>query len=1246
MQDRAKYSSNMERELDRLKAENESLRTQLEDAEETLAAIRSGAVDALVIDTPKGQRVFTLEGAEHPYRALIEQMQEGAVTLFEDGTILYCNQRFADMVQVPMESIIGTRVDRYVLDHDRLAVKSILRRTPEGRSRGEVNLRRAGGEPLPVLVGSSLIEHEGRSALCMVLTDLTERKRAEAILASDRFSRAILNQAADGIVVCDAEGLLVFANQAAGCIADTERRVLISQTAEETWGTAYSPSGERVGVENWPLMRALGGVTSTNEAFRMVRRDGSAYHLLISASPLKEGEDIIGAVATFHDVTEQKKSEERIWASERFHRQVLESIPGMVFTARPDGYCDYQSQQWVDYTGTPVTEHLGDGWNKLLHPDDQPRALTAWRDSVENQAPYNLEYRVRRWDGQYEWFKSIAQPIRDEAGRIIRWFGVALNVQAAKQAEEALRESEEHYRALAELSPDALLVNVDGRFMYANPAAARMMGAQRVEEILGRTPFDFIDPEYHDVVRERIRRILKETGTAPWLEYRWLRLDGSRIEVEVGAVATTWQGKPAIQVVVRDISERKRVQRALQTSENLYRTLFESIDQGFCVIQVLFDEREKPVDYRFVEINPAFERHTGLENALGKTIREMIPDHDEHWFEIYGKVASDGRPARFEKYAAVMKRWFDVYAFRVGQPEDRKVALLFSDVTDRKQMEEQKALLLEAERAARGEAEKLVRLKDEFLATVSHELRSPLSAIVGWTRLMAKQSVEPGKAIEIIDRSASTLNQLVEDLLDMSRIVSGKVRLKRENVDVVKLVSDVVDGVRPAAEAKRIGIEISVASELHPIYCDANRFQQIIWNLLSNAVKFTPADGSVFVTVAESPQELRIDVRDTGQGITPDFLPNLFQRFRQEDGSIARRHGGLGLGLAITKNLIELHGGTIEAHSPGEGKGSTFAIRLPRSAGDPAAGLSWSKFRRFPEPVQVDLNEHTLADVKVLAVDDDPYSRELLDRVLRDAGADVRTARSPDEAWGMLEMFRPDAVISDVGMPDEDGYRFVRGLKGTGDWRAKFPCIAVTALSRPEDRDAALAAGYDEHIGKPFDPGTLCLLIAHHVANATSHLPSFPTRLPANTLTGGADTTDTAEPETCAVPAARPHLLLAEDSPQVAEILKAALEERGYAVSLTDSVSGGVGLARSQPVDLLLADLRLKDGMGWDLMQGMSLVRQVPGIIMSGYSDEVYIAKSKRAGFAEYLVKPVDPDELVKVIERVLRQPAPAGSAT
>ncbi|MGE5361784.1 MAG: ATP-binding protein [Bacteroidales bacterium] len=376
-------------------------------------------------------------------------------------------------------------------------------------------------------------------------------------------------------------------------------------------------------------------------------------------------------------------------------------------------------------------------------------------------------------------------------------------------------------------------------------------------------------------------------------------------------------------------------------------------------------------------------------------------------------------------------------------------------------------------RALHAEAERINRVKDEFLATLSHEMRTPLNAILGWAQMLDSGRLDPARhkeAIRTIVRNAQAQSRLVNDVLDVSRIISGKMRLTLRTVDVASVVVAAIASIRPAAEAKGVEIHATAPRRLMMIG-DADRLQQIAWNLLSNAVKFTPKQGRVDVTVEIRESNVALTVADNGIGIEPDFLSHLFQRFRQADSSTTRQHGGLGLGLAVVRHLVELHGGTVRAESPGLNRGATFAVTLPirAIAADKDNGSRPQSLVGAATLAHAQLPR--LAGIRVLVVDDEPDARELVDAALTEFGAQVRTVASAQEAADVLQGWRPDVLVADIGMPVEDGYSLIARIRALpANDGGVTPAVALTAYAQRQDRIRALEAGYQEHLAKPASP--------------------------------------------------------------------------------------------------------------------------------------------------------------------------------
>jgi signal transduction histidine kinase/CheY-like chemotaxis protein len=378
--------------------------------------------------------------------------------------------------------------------------------------------------------------------------------------------------------------------------------------------------------------------------------------------------------------------------------------------------------------------------------------------------------------------------------------------------------------------------------------------------------------------------------------------------------------------------------------------------------------------------------------------------------------------------------------------------------------------------AARKQAEEASRLKDEFLATLSHELRTPLNAILGWTALLRQNLVEAERiprVLEILERNATAQAQLVSDVLDVSRMITGKIRLNVEPVSMSAIVSDAIDTIRPGADAKGVRIAFERPAAALIVNGDGERLQQVVWNLLSNGVKFTGSGGEVRVTLSSDGDGVEIAVSDTGIGLSPEFLPHVFERFRQADQSFTRAHGGLGLGLAIVKQVVELHGGSVMAQSAGAGQGAVFTVRLPAAAANADTGAA-----RAPQSAEADLALPDLTGRFVLVVDDDPATRELMMVMLTQRGARVATAASAREAMELIDAEVPSLIVADVGMPGEDGLSMMRRLRRRSARRGgRVPAVALSAYTRAEDRAAALAAGYDAFVPKPAVPARLLATI-------------------------------------------------------------------------------------------------------------------------------------------------------------------------
>jgi signal transduction histidine kinase/ActR/RegA family two-component response regulator len=439
--------------------------------------------------------------------------------------------------------------------------------------------------------------------------------------------------------------------------------------------------------------------------------------------------------------------------------------------------------------------------------------------------------------------------------------------------------------------------------------------------------------------------------------------------------------------------------------------------------------------------------------------------------ELFGNVTVLERPVQTASLASVVRT---LIRSRRRQYQIREHLL-------------EREALLASERAARSEAERVSQVKDEFLATLSHELRTPLNAILGWSQILARDGgvrneEDLAEGLRTIERNARAQTQIIEDLLDMSRIINGKVRLDVQRTDLPSIIEAALNTVLPAAQVKDIRVQKVLDPSAGPVMGDPNRLQQVFWNLLTNAIKFTPRGGRVQMVLERVDSHLEVSVVDSGEGIKPEFLPHVFDRFRQADATTTRRHGGLGLGLSIVKQLVELHGGTIRARSGGQGQGSTFVVSFPLTAVHPEPEPE-EPARRHPRFGTAALPANgdcvTLSGVTVLVVDDEPDARTLVRRLLEDCKATVVTASSAAEALEMVRQNPPSVLVSDIGMPGEDGYALIGKVRALGkDRGGETPAVALTAYTRTDDRVRAIQNGFQMHVAKPVEPAELVMIVA------------------------------------------------------------------------------------------------------------------------------------------------------------------------
>jgi PAS domain S-box-containing protein len=639
------------------------------------------------------------------------------------------------------------------------------------------------------------------------------------------------------------------------------------------------------------------------------------------------------------------------------------------------------------------------------------------------------------------------------------------------EAGRALAASEARYRRLFETAQDAILIleEGNGKIMDANPFLMNLLGYS-LDELIGKELWEiglFSDKKESKAAMAQ----LKKKGYIRYEDMPLEAKDGKRVEVEFVSNSYMVGRQKVIQCNIRDITDRKWAEQAARVSAERFRFLADSMP-----LMIFTAKPNGNIDY----VNCQLMQFTGLtsdEICLSGRRIFTHPDEVEEAARRWRHSIESGEPFQFESR---FRRHDGVYRWHITRASAMRDAggiVIWvgssTDIDDRKKVEEN--LIRQYQ-----ESETLSRAKDEFLATSSHELRTPLTSILGWSELLVTGDLDAEtqrEAIDSIRQSARAQSRLIDDMLDVSRLLTGKLELNKEMVDVAATLLLAIRAITPAAEIKNIRLEKLFAHDASRVYGDATRLQQIFWNILSNAVKFTADGGSIRVRLSSTDSQVEVEVSDTGKGIGRDFLPRVFESLTQEGGTSTREHGGLGLGLSIVKQLVDMHGGTVRAESEGPGRGATFVVTLPAgerltTRQEPRSSVS--------EPTPAPVHEETVAltGMRILVVDDNPEMRKMIATVLRAAGASVVTSASAAEAFDQLTQQAFDVLVSDIAMPTEDGHSLARRVRARADEKSRIPAIALTAYGGSLQHQLALSAGFNDYVKKPFAPQDLIRAVA------------------------------------------------------------------------------------------------------------------------------------------------------------------------
>ena len=884
---------------------------------------------------------------------------------------------------------------------------------------------------------------------------------------------SLIEASVDGILAFDRECRYIAWNRAMESISGLGRDEVLGKCAFDVF-----PFLKETGESKYLLAALEGKTVKAENRSYAIPETGRAGFFEGYYSPLRnERGQVIGGIAIIRDITQRREAEELANEAHRRLSLHIENTPLAVV----EWDDEFKVSRW-----SPSAERLF-GWK----PEEVVgKTINDWKFvfSEDVEAVYEVSRRQQRGVESHgvsrnrnytkqgevlhcEWYNSV---LYDASGALISVLSLVLDVTVRKQIEEALQQSEEQYRLLFQSNPHAMWVyDLETlRFLAVNDAAVEHYGYSRedflrmtIEEI--RPPEDV--PKLHEVLAH------SSPGVDRAGEWRHRKKNGAIITVEITSYQLNFAGRSAELVMAIDITERKVAEQALVESEDRYRDLVDNSHELMCT---------HDLEGRILSVNPWAARVLGYkqEALVGLHIRDgLLPEYRDQFDDYLRDIKENGfaRGLMRVKTASGETRFWEYYnTLRVQGVQSPIVRGMAHDVTERRQA-------LAREKDARLEAESANRLKDEFLSTLSHELRTPLTAIIGWTELLIDGNVDPKsqpKALETIARNARFQAQLIDDLLEVSRIITGKLPLNFSPCELQPVIEAALESIRPTAQAKAVRLELWLEPVEALVYGDVDRLRQVIWNLLSNAVKFTPRNGSVQVKLQCTSSHVVITVTDSGEGIKPDFLPRVFDRFSQSDGSSTRIHGGLGLGLAIVRHLVEIHGGTVRAESAGEDQGATFKVSLPLMQ----ATESQDQDRKSEindlvvAPANRAAHWPSLDGLRLLIVDDEVDFRDLVTTLLGRYGAVVKAAASANEALAYLQNWKPDVLVADIGMPDEDGYGLIRKVRALpAETGGSTPAIALTAYTRAEDRQRTLSAGYHMHLAKPITGPELAAAVAN-----------------------------------------------------------------------------------------------------------------------------------------------------------------------
>jgi PAS domain S-box-containing protein len=915
-----------------------------------------------------------------------------------------------------------------------------------------------------------------------------------ALVNEKNFLSTVLERVEDAIVACDCNGEITFFNRASKEFHGVENIDVPPAHWAEHFSLYKADGATLLRMEEVPLMRALRGEHLRDVEIIVSPLAGKRRNTLVSGGPLiaADGRQL-GAVVSMHDVSAQREAEliRQNAAREQIRREEAEALAQRIRESEErvrlaadaaelgiwtwdvkTRQASWENERMYEIFRMPKSAGAAAPtlfYTDVLWPEDAAAYRRTLAACLRSGKRFYFEGRFRR-HGKQElcWFELTGLLHRADDGLPLKIIGTAANISERKQAQAALLDAKARMESILTTGEIATWIfDLRANTITADRNLAYLFGLSEADATNGsfEAYLDAIHPEDRKRVSVQIRDAIEKHALFQ-TDYRVKSTGGLyRSVIARGKPEYDSEGKPLrLPGVVIDVTRQKQIEQALTASQERYRTLFESIDEGFCLIEMIFDQDGKPVDYRFLETNPAFEKQTGLVNAEGKTIQELVSNQDAHWFDIYGRVALTGEPVRFINQSTPLNRWYDVHASRFGDTANRQVAILFNDITERKKTDDN------LHRAVADLAE-ANRRQTEFLATLAHELRNPLAPIRTGLEVMRLSAGKPDAVARIqamMQRQVSAMTRLIDDLLDIARINSGKLVLQRETVDLKAVIANAVETTLPHITVAEHELVQHIPKEALLVHVDPVRMAQVFGNLLTNAAKYTPSNGRITLSAVREDQQVRVTVTDTGIGIPAESLNKVFDMFTQVGRHSDVAQGGLGIGLSLVRQLVQMHGGTVSVASPGVGQGSSFVVQLPLQIATPSHANT---------PSVLSAAARESGKYRILVADDNRDAAEILTVLLQMHGHVTQTVYDGDQAQRAAADFHPDIAFLDIGMPGTDGLQTARNLRRMPGMEGAI-LVALTGWATEEDRLRSRQAGFNYHLAKPVSIDSLAALLA------------------------------------------------------------------------------------------------------------------------------------------------------------------------